>query len=56
MIPQKELNAEDLAQRLKDLSHNREELMRMAKAARSLAIPDSAKRVADICLSLSKVK
>ncbi len=49
LIPQSELNPEDLAASLKPLISDREKLLQMAQAARSLAKPMATMDVADIC-------
>ncbi len=51
LLPQKELNAEKLAQLLREL--NREKLLAMAQAARSLAKPDATQRVVQVCVALA---
>lgn len=51
LLPQKELSAEKLAQLLREL--NREKLLAMAQAARSLAKPDATQQVAQVCISLA---
>jgi len=51
LLPQKELSAEKLAQLLREL--NREKLLAMAQAARSLAKPDATQQVAQVCVSLA---
>jgi UDP-N-acetylglucosamine--N-acetylmuramyl-(pentapeptide) pyrophosphoryl-undecaprenol N-acetylglucosamine transferase len=51
LLPQKELNAERLAQLLREL--DREKLLAMAQAARSLAKPDATQQVAQACVSLA---
>lgn len=51
LLPQKELNAEKLAQLLREL--NREKLLAMAQAARNLAKPDATQQVAQVCVSLA---
>jgi UDP-N-acetylglucosamine--N-acetylmuramyl-(pentapeptide) pyrophosphoryl-undecaprenol N-acetylglucosamine transferase len=51
LLPQKELSAEKMAQLLRDL--NREKLLAMAQAARSLAKPDATQQVAQVCVSLA---
>jgi len=56
LIPQPELVAKDLAETLKGFIEDRSKLLAMAKAARSLAIADSAKQVADICLGMARGK
>jgi UDP-N-acetylglucosamine--N-acetylmuramyl-(pentapeptide) pyrophosphoryl-undecaprenol N-acetylglucosamine transferase len=48
---QDELTPEWIVDVLNDFSANREKLLHMAVAARRLAIPDSAKTIADACLS-----
>jgi UDP-N-acetylglucosamine--N-acetylmuramyl-(pentapeptide) pyrophosphoryl-undecaprenol N-acetylglucosamine transferase len=52
LLPQKELNAGKLAQLLREL--NREKLLAMAQAARSLAKPDATRQVAQVCISLAE--
>ena len=47
LLPQKELNAEKLAQLLRDST--REQLLAMAQAARSLAKPDATQQVVHVC-------
>ncbi|HHJ34857.1 MAG TPA: undecaprenyldiphospho-muramoylpentapeptide beta-N-acetylglucosaminyltransferase [Gammaproteobacteria bacterium] len=47
---QNELTTTWLVGVITDLSENREKLLKMAVAARTLAIPDSAKNIADACL------
>ncbi|HLP98340.1 MAG TPA: undecaprenyldiphospho-muramoylpentapeptide beta-N-acetylglucosaminyltransferase [Sideroxyarcus sp.] len=51
LLPQKEMSAEKLAQQLRGL--NREKLLAMAQAARSLAKPDATQQVAQVCISLA---
>jgi UDP-N-acetylglucosamine--N-acetylmuramyl-(pentapeptide) pyrophosphoryl-undecaprenol N-acetylglucosamine transferase len=51
LLPQKELNAEKLAQLLRELS--RDKLQAMAQAARSLAKPDATQQVAQVCVALA---
>lgn len=51
LMPQAELNADRLAQLLRELS--REKLLEMARAARQLAKPDSAQQVARVCIELA---
>ncbi|TAJ82846.1 MAG: undecaprenyldiphospho-muramoylpentapeptide beta-N-acetylglucosaminyltransferase [Gallionellaceae bacterium] len=51
LLPQKELNAEKLAQLLRGF--NREKLLAMAQAARSLAKPDATAQVAKVCMELA---
>ena len=52
---QDELTSEWLVDVLNDFSANREKLLHMAVAARRLAIPGSAKTIADACLSAGGV-
>src|SRR5512135_1514344 len=51
LLPQKELSAGKLAQLLREM--NREKLLAMAQAARSLAKPDATQQVAQACISLA---
>lgn len=51
LLPQTELNAEKLAQLLREL--DREKLLAMAQAARSLAKPDATQEVAQVCVELA---
>lgn len=53
LLPQSELNAEKLAQLLRELS--REKLSEMAQQARVLAKPDAAQRVAQVCAELAEI-
>jgi UDP-N-acetylglucosamine--N-acetylmuramyl-(pentapeptide) pyrophosphoryl-undecaprenol N-acetylglucosamine transferase len=53
--PQSELNAQNLLEELNHLRENRELLIEMSKAARSLAKPDSAKVVAKYCIEAINV-
>lgn len=53
MIPQRDLRAEQLAELLLKYAADRPALLKMAQAARSLAITDAAKQVADLCLQLT---
>ena len=48
---QDELTADWLAEVINDFSANRQKLLAMSVAARQLAIPNSAKTIADVCLS-----
>ncbi len=50
LLPQSELNAEKLAQLLRELT--REKLLAMAQLSRSVAKPDAAQRVAQVCAEL----
>jgi len=51
-LVQKELTAEKLAEVIKNYCVDRNQLMQMAKHAQEKAIPDSAKRVVNICEEL----
>lgn len=51
LLPQKELNAEKLAQLLREMT--REKLSVMAQAARKLAKPEATQAVAKICMELA---
>lgn len=51
LLPQKELSAEKLAQLLREL--DREKLLAMAQAARSLAKPEATQQVAQVCVALA---
>ncbi|MHB1116688.1 undecaprenyldiphospho-muramoylpentapeptide beta-N-acetylglucosaminyltransferase [Sideroxydans sp.] len=51
LLSQKELSAEKLAQLLREL--DREKLLTMAQAARSLAKPDATQQVAQVCVALA---
>jgi len=53
LLPQGESLAEDLRNALADLSSNASRRLAMAEAARALAKPDAAERVADIVLQAS---
>ncbi len=48
---QNELSAQWLVDVITDFSHNRKKLLEMSVAARKLAIPGSAKTIADACLN-----
>jgi UDP-N-acetylglucosamine--N-acetylmuramyl-(pentapeptide) pyrophosphoryl-undecaprenol N-acetylglucosamine transferase len=50
LVQERDLSAELLAQRLRDLLTDRARLTRMAQAARRLAWHDAAERIADHCL------
>lgn len=52
LVPQSELTAEKLAQRLREL--NREKLLAMAQAAWRLGQRDATQKVADACVELSE--
>ncbi len=51
LLPQAQMNAERLAELLRDAT--REKLLAMAQAARSLAKPDATRRVAEVCMELA---
>ena len=51
LLPQTELNAEKLAQLLREMT--REKLLVMAQAARNLAKPDATQQVAQVCVALA---
>jgi len=51
LLPQTELNAEKLAQLLRDL--DREKLKAMAIAARALAKPEATQSVVNVCKELA---
>ncbi|MFO8141040.1 MAG: undecaprenyldiphospho-muramoylpentapeptide beta-N-acetylglucosaminyltransferase [Marinobacter sp.] len=50
LIPQSKMTPHVLAETLQDLAGNRERILNMAKAARSLARPDATERVVNYCL------
>ena len=50
MLSEAELTASRLAATLEPLLGNRDRLMEMALGARAVAVPDSADRVADLCM------
>jgi UDP-N-acetylglucosamine--N-acetylmuramyl-(pentapeptide) pyrophosphoryl-undecaprenol N-acetylglucosamine transferase len=52
LLPQKELNAEKLAQLLREMT--REKLLAMAQAARNLAKPDATQQVVRVCAELAE--
>lgn len=54
IMGERELTAESLANALRRLLGDREVLLKMARAARSVAVPDSAERVARMCLEVSR--
>lgn len=54
ILAERDLTAERLAGLLRRLVGDRETLLRMAVAARSAAVPDSAERVARICLEVAQ--
>jgi UDP-N-acetylglucosamine--N-acetylmuramyl-(pentapeptide) pyrophosphoryl-undecaprenol N-acetylglucosamine transferase len=49
LMPQRTLTAEALAETLRELCADPARLLAMAEAARGLARPDAARRVADVC-------
>jgi len=53
LIPQPELAPERLAQWLAELAADRPRVLAMARAARTLAMPDAAHRVARLCLEVA---
>lgn len=55
LMPQSEMSQEHLAEKILELSRNRERLLSMAEKARSLSHPDATKQVADVCLALGGV-
>lgn len=58
LLPQSELNAEKLAQLLRELvdgRRGREKLLAMAQQARSVAKADAAQRVAQVCTELAGI-
>lgn len=52
LLPQKEMTPEKLAELLRGMT--RERALEMAKAARAVAQPGSAKRVAEVCMEVAK--
>jgi len=55
MVPEAACDAESMAATLGRLLGNREELVRMACAARAVSVPDSADRVAALCMEFMPV-
>ena len=53
LLPEGEASAERIAAALSDLLGNRPRLLAMAEAARTLAKPDAAARIADACLQVA---
>jgi UDP-N-acetylglucosamine--N-acetylmuramyl-(pentapeptide) pyrophosphoryl-undecaprenol N-acetylglucosamine transferase len=51
LLPQKELTPQKLAELIGDMT--RERALEMANAARAAAMPDAAKRVAEVCMELA---
>lgn len=56
LLPQDSLNAERLAGLLADFTDQRDILLEMASRAQQLAMPDAARRVAELCLSAAGVE
>jgi UDP-N-acetylglucosamine--N-acetylmuramyl-(pentapeptide) pyrophosphoryl-undecaprenol N-acetylglucosamine transferase len=56
ITPQSELDDQRLAQQLVQLLGDRQTSLRMAEAARALAQPDAAVRVAELCLQASRAE
>jgi UDP-N-acetylglucosamine--N-acetylmuramyl-(pentapeptide) pyrophosphoryl-undecaprenol N-acetylglucosamine transferase len=54
LLPQDEMSAEGLASKLQTLSEDRPALLRMAEAARAVALPDAAGLVGHACLESLK--
>ena len=54
LLPQSEMTLEHLAHLLDSLLESREKTVKMAVAARSLALPEATLRVADICEEVAK--
>lgn len=52
VVPQPELSAERLARLLGELAGDRGRVLALARAARALAVPDAAERVARACLEV----
>lgn len=50
LVPQPKLTAESLAQTLSELAQDRNQILEMATAAKSLARPDATERVVNYCL------
>ena len=50
LVPQPRLTAESLAQTLSELAQDRNQILEMATAAKSLARPDATERVVNYCL------
>ena len=51
LLPQQEMDADSLATRLSDLANDPARLRQFAERCRSLARPEAARRVAEICLT-----
>jgi UDP-N-acetylglucosamine--N-acetylmuramyl-(pentapeptide) pyrophosphoryl-undecaprenol N-acetylglucosamine transferase len=54
LVPQSELTPERLARLLADLARDRPRVLAMARAARTLSVPDAADRVAQTCLEVTR--
>lgn len=52
LLPQAELTPESLAQRIKQLTQNSEQIVRMARSAKDVAITNAAEQVASVCQAL----
>ena len=50
LMPESETDAQSLAAVLEELMNNRKRLLDMANKARSVSVPDSAERVANLCM------
>jgi UDP-N-acetylglucosamine--N-acetylmuramyl-(pentapeptide) pyrophosphoryl-undecaprenol N-acetylglucosamine transferase len=53
LVPQAELSAARLTALLGELARDRARVLEMARAARALAVPDAAERVARACLEVA---
>ncbi len=53
LVQERELDPERLAERLRELLADPSRLRAMAMAARSLAKPDAARRIADVCMEVA---
>jgi len=53
LIDESELTAQGLADKITELTANSEDLFTMAKAAKTLAKPEAAETIADICMAVS---
>ena len=54
LLPQVDMNAAGLATLLADFNVQRDVLLEMACRARDLAVPDAARRVAELCLQVAR--
>ena len=54
LMPQALLNKNSLQQLLGELMADNKRLLEMAQSARSLAIPDAATRIADVCMEVCR--